>query len=73
MEFQNCLALERQELIRAFDSDLLPPVIAVREINLLLTNPVLKGENLIPIAGIKKNNAYAWFQNGIPSCWVRAS
>ena len=73
MVFQDCLELERQELIRAFDKDLLPPVIAVREIDLLLTNHVLKGERLIPIPGIRKGNAFAWFQNGVPSCWVRAS
>ena len=73
MIFQDCLELERQELIRAFDKDLLPPVIAVREIDLLLTNPVLNGERLIPVSGIRKGNAYAWFQNGISSCWVRAS
>jgi hypothetical protein len=47
--------------------DLLPPVIAVREVDLLITTVVLKGERLIPISGIRKGNAYARYQNGIPS------
>ena len=69
---ESLITPERSELIRAFNQDLLPPVVAVDWIELLMETIPLKGEGLEPIKGVRQGNGYIWRYQGVTSCWVAA-
>jgi len=73
VQFEKIIELEKNEIIRAFNKDFLPPVIAIESIELLMETASLNGTKLQEIDGVRTGNGYIWHYNGTSSCWVKAN
>lgn len=72
-KFENLILAEKAEIIRAFNSDLIPPIVSVKDINSLMKVESLNGQNLIKLRGVRSENAFIWTNNNVHSCWVKST
>jgi hypothetical protein len=71
--FENLILAEKTEIIRAFNNDLIPPIISVKDINSLMKVESLNGQNLIKLGGVRSGNAFIWTYNNVHSFWVKST